>query len=154
MTETFIHPTAFVEDGAIIGEGCYIGPYSLVSKNVVMGKNNILHSHVVIDGPTEIGDGNEFYQFCSIGAKTQDLKYVGEPTYAKIGDNNCFRESVTIHRGTAPGEYTIVGNNCNLLAYCHVAHNCTLGNHIIMSNAVSLAGHVTVSDRAIIGGMS
>ncbi len=153
MTTTNIHPTAIIEEGAVIGEGCQIGPYCIVKGNVTLGKNNILRSHVVIDGPTEIGDGNEFFEFCSIGNKTQDLKYTCEPTYAKIGSGNTFREYVTVHRGTSPGEYTTIGDNCNLLAHVHVAHNCILGNHIVVSNSTNFAGHVEIDDRAIVGGM-
>lgn len=151
---TQIHPTAVIEEGAVIGEGCVIGPYCVIGPEVVMGKGNVLHAHVMIDGKTELGDENEIYQFASIGAKTQDLKYTEEPTYAKIGDRNTFREYVTIHRGTSPGQSTVLGSDCNLLAYSHVAHDCVVGNGVIMSNAVSLAGHVQVGDRAIVGGMS
>lgn len=154
MTTNNIHPTAIIDETAILGENNTIGAYCIVGPGVKLGDNNILRPHAVIEANTEVGDGNEFFQFCSIGAKTQDLKYVGEPTYAKIGSNNTFRECVTIHRGTAPDEYTIVGDGCNLLAYTHVAHNCILGNRIIMSNGVQLAGHVEVDDAAIIGGMT
>ena len=154
MATSNIHPTAIIDESAVIGENNTIGAYCVIGPGVKLGDNNTLHSHVVIEANTEIGNGNTFFQFGSIGAKTQDLKYKGEPTYAKIGNNNCFREYVTIHRGTSPGDYTIIGDECNLLAYCHVAHDCILGNKIIMSNGVNLAGHVEVDDAAIIGGMS
>jgi len=151
MTE--IHPTAVVSPGAQIGKDCYIGPYCIIGEHVTMGDGCRLHSHVVVDGHTTLGKNNEIYPFASIGLKTQDLKWKGGTTYTQIGDNNTFREYVTIHSATSDGEKTIVGNNNNLLAYCHVAHNVILGNNIIMSNCATLAGHVVVEDMAIIGGM-
>ncbi len=154
MLETIIHPSAVMEDGAVIGEGCQIGPFCLVRSNVVLGKKNILHAHVVIDGPSEIGDENEFFQFCSIGAQTQDLKYAGEPTYLKVGNRNTFRESFSAHRGTAPGEYTIIGDDCSFLACSHVAHNCVVGNRVIMSNYAGLAGHVEAGNNVIVAGLT
>ena len=154
MAETVIHPSAVVEAGAVIGEGCQIGPFCLVRSNVVLGKNNILHAHVVIDGPSEIGDENVFFQFCSIGAQTQDLKYSVEPTYLKVGNRNSFRESFSAHRGTSPGEWTVIGDDCNFLACSHVAHNCVVGNHMIMSNYAALAGHVEVGNHVIVAGLT
>jgi UDP-N-acetylglucosamine acyltransferase len=154
MSETVIHPSAIIEEGAVIGEGCQIGPFCLVRSNVKLGKNNILHAHVVIDGPSEIGDENEFFQFCSIGAKTQDLKYSGEPTYLRVGDRNTFRESFTVHRGTSPGEWTEIGDDCSFLAYTHVAHNCLVGNRVVMSNYAALAGHVEVGNHVIVAGLT
>jgi UDP-N-acetylglucosamine acyltransferase len=109
---------------------------------------------VVIDGHTTLGRGNEIFPFASIGLKTQDLKWKGGTTYTKIGDNNTFREYVTIHSGTSDGEYTTVGSRNHILAYCHIAHNVTLGNNVIMSNVATLAGHVMVEDHAVIGGLA
>jgi UDP-N-acetylglucosamine acyltransferase len=119
-----------------------------------MGPRCRLHSHVVIDGHTTIGQGNEIFPFASIGLKTQDLKWKGDVTRTQIGDNNTFREYVTIHSATGDGETTVVGSNNNILAYCHIAHNVTLGNHVIMSNVGTLAGHVTVEDYAVVGGLA
>jgi UDP-N-acetylglucosamine acyltransferase len=111
-----------------------------------------LHSHVVLDGHTEIGEGNEIFPFASIGLKTQDLKWNGGITRTKLGDYNTIREHVTIHSATSDGHVTQVGSHNHILAYSHVAHDVVLGNHIIMSNAATLAGHVQVEDQAIIGG--
>jgi len=149
-----IHPTAIVHPKAQIGAGCFIGPYCVIGEHVVIGANCKLHSHVVIDGHTRLGEGNEIFPFASIGLKTQDLKWKGGVTRTEIGDNNTFREYVSIHSATDDGQATVVGSRNNLLAYCHVAHDCRMGNDIIMSNVATLAGHVTVGDRAVIGGLA
>ncbi len=149
-----IHSTAVIEEGAQIGDGCRIGPYCVIGADVTLGTGCKLHSHVVMGGRSEIGKGNEFFPFCSIGLKTQDLKWDGGISGTRIGSNNTFREYVTIHSATADGDVTVVGSHNNLLAYTHVAHDCQLGDHIIMSNVGTLAGHVMVEDRAIIGGLA
>ena len=149
-----VHSTAVIEEGAQIDEGCHIGPYCIIGKNVTLGKSCSLHSHIVIDGHTEVGDENVFYPFTSIGLKTQDLKWKGGGARTRIGDHNTIREHVTIHSGTDEGDATVIGSHNNLLAYTHVAHDCQLGDHIVMSNVATLAGHVTVEDRAIIGGLA
>ena len=149
-----IHPTAVIQEGARIGEGCSIGPYCVIGPNVILGIGCELHSHVVIDGHTEIGSENTFYPFASIGLRTQDLKWDGGTTWTRVGSNNTFREYVTVHSATADGDATVIGSHNNLLAYTHVAHDCQLGDHIIMSNVGTLAGHVIVEDRAIVGGLA
>lgn len=148
-----IHPTAVIEEGAVLGEGVEIGPFCHVAKHVRLGDGCRLLSHVSIAGRTTIGRGNIFYPFCAIGGKTQDLKYEGEPTFLEIGDNNEFRESVTVNRGTAPGTKTIVGSENHFLAYCHIAHDCNVGSHCVFSNNGTLAGHVVVEDHVTIGGL-
>ncbi len=149
-----IHSTAVIHPKAEIGANCRIGPYCVIGEHVILGENSSLHSHVVIDGHTTLGRANEIYPFASIGLKTQDLKWKGGLTRTLIGDENTFREYVTIHSATGDGEVTVVGSRNNILAYCHVAHNVTLGDHIIMSNVATLAGHVTVQDYAVIGGLA
>src|SRR2546426_519922 len=151
---TVIHPKAVVHRNAFLGAGCVIGPYCVIGEHVVLGDNCRLHSHVVIDGRTKLGRGNEIFPFASIGLKTQDLKWSGGTTFTEIGDHNTFRECVTIHSATGDGEVTRVGSNNHLLAYCHIAHNVTVGNHVVMSNVATLAGHVTVEDHAVIGGLA
>ncbi|MBL9135847.1 MAG: acyl-ACP--UDP-N-acetylglucosamine O-acyltransferase [Verrucomicrobiales bacterium] len=148
-----IHPTAVVHPTTRIGDGCEIGPYCVLGPNVVLGARNRLHSHVVIDGHTVLGDGNEVFPFASIGLKTQDLKFRGGTTRTEIGDENTIREAVTIHSATGDGEVTRLGSHNHILAYSHIAHNVELGNHVIISSA-GLAGHVVVEDRAIVGGHS
>ena len=145
-----IHPSAVVHPKAAIGEDCEIGPYCVIGEHVSLGPRCRLHSHVVIDGHTKIGSGNQIYPFASIGLKTQDLKWKGGVTRTEIGDGNTFREFVTVHSATSDGNATIIGSHNHFLAYSHIAHDCILGNHIIMSNAATLGGHVTVEDRAVI----
>ena len=152
MTE--IHPSAIVDAGAEIGTDVFIGPYCVIGAGVVLGDGCWLQNHVTLCGPSVIGRNNRFHSFGSIGQQTQDLKYQREPTHLEIGDGNCFREFVTIHRATAPGNCTRVGNRGNFLAYSHIAHDCTVGDDVIFSNNGTLGGHVQVGDRAIIGGLS
>src|SRR5579884_2162168 len=108
-------------------------------------------SHVVIQGPTRAGKENRFFPYASIGLDPQDMKYHGEETALEIGDGNTFREFVTVHRGTAEGGVTRIGNHNLLMAYVHVAHDCRLGDHIIMANGASLAGHIEIGDHATVG---
>jgi UDP-N-acetylglucosamine acyltransferase len=151
---TSIHPTAVVHPAASVAAGCYIGPYCVVGEHVVLGQHCHLHSHVVIDGFTRLGQHNEVFPFACIGLKTQDLKWAGGITRTEIGDYNTFREYVTINSATGEGEVTSIGSHNHILAYCHVAHNVTLGSHIIMSNVATLAGHICVEDYAVIGGLA
>lgn len=149
-----IHSQAIIEPGAVIGENVSIGPWTYIASNVVIGDNCEISSHVVINGPTRLGKGNRILQFASIGEDCQDLKYAGEPTELVIGDNNTFRESCTIHRGTIQdNSITQIGSNNLFMAYTHVAHDCVVGSHCIFANNASIAGHVHVGDHAIIGGM-
>jgi|ERR1043166_1368641 UDP-N-acetylglucosamine acyltransferase len=149
-----IHPTTIVHPGAQIGADCEIGPYCVIGEHVTLGSKCRLHAHVVIDGHTKLGEGNEIFPFASIGLKTQDLKWKGGITRTEIGNENTFRECVTIHSATGDGEVTTVGSNNHILAYSHIAHNVCVGNHVIMSNVATLAGHVTVGDYAVIGGLA
>lgn len=149
-----IHPTAVVHPKAQVGPNCDIGPYCVVGEHVVLGPGCQLCSHVVIEGHTRLGEGNQIFPFASIGLQTQDLKWKGGRTCTEIGDHNTFREYVTVHSATGDGESTVVGSNNHILAYCHVAHNVVLGNHVIMSNVATLAGHVVVEDYAVVGGLA
>jgi UDP-N-acetylglucosamine acyltransferase len=146
-----IHPTAVIHPNARVGANCRIGPYCVLGENVTLGDECQLHSHVVIDGHTTLGSRNEIYPFASIGLKSQDLKWSGGTTFTRIGDENTFREYVTIHSATSDGNSTVVGSHNHILAYCHIAHDVVLGNHVVMSNVGTLAGHVIV---AIIGGLA
>jgi UDP-N-acetylglucosamine acyltransferase len=150
-----IHPTAIIAPDAQIEEGVEIGPYAVIGNDVKIGKNTIIGPHAVIDHYTHIGESCRIFQFCSIGADPQDLKFSGEKTRVIIGDHNVIREFVTIHRGTtADIGMTFIGNQNLIMAYCHIAHNCKLGNNIIMGNAAQLAGHIHVEDFAIISGLT
>lgn len=149
-----VHSTAVIHPCATIGPNCEVGPFCIVGEHVVLGEGCRLHSHVVIDGHTSLGRGNEIFPFASIGLKTQDLKWKGGITQTRIGDFNTFREYVTVNSATGDGEMTTVGSHNHILAYCHVAHNASVGNHVIMSNVATLAGHVVVDDYAVIGGLA
>jgi UDP-N-acetylglucosamine acyltransferase len=154
MTGTEIHPTAIVDAQAEIGAGTEIGPYCVIGPDVVLGPNCWLQHHVTLAGPTRAGARNKFYAYCSIGQQTQDLKYQGEPTYLEIGDENTFREFVTVNRSTTSEGKTRVGNRGNFLAYSHIGHDCTVGDSVVFSNNGTLAGHVQVGDHAVMGGLS
>jgi len=149
-----IHPTAIVSPLARLGNNVRVGPYCIIGANVELGDECVLHSHVVLEGHSKFGRGNEFFPFAAIGGKTQDLKYIGEPTYLEVGDHNVFRENTTVHRSTADGEPTRIGSHNLLLCYSHVAHDCQLGNHIILSNSVGIAGHIVIEDHAIVSGLA
>ena len=149
-----IHKTAIICPKAIIGRDCEIGPYAVIGENVTLGDNISISAHCVIDGWTTIGSGCRIFPHAVIGMITQDLKYKGGKSYVEIGKNTTIREFATIHMATAPGGKTIVGDNCLLLAYSHVAHECIVGNDVIMSNGATLAGHVIIHDKVIIGGLS
>ncbi len=148
-----IHPTAIVHPMAVIGAGSVVGPNAAIGPRVKMGRNNRIGASCVIEGDTELGDGNVLYPFGSYGMEPQDLKYKGEHTRLVIGSGNTFREFVTIHRGTGGGGgVTTVGNRSYLMAYVHVAHDCRVGNDVILSHGTTLGGHVEVGDCAILGG--
>jgi UDP-N-acetylglucosamine acyltransferase len=149
-----IHPTAIISPHAQVPADCEVGPYCVIGDHVTLGPGCRLMAHVVLQGPSTFGRDNLFHPFCSIGGKTQDLKYTAEPTYLEVGDHNEFREYVTVNRGTGVGEKTTIGSNNLFLAYAHVAHNCQVGNHCIFSNNGTLAGHVIVEDYAIISGLA
>ncbi len=154
MIPPVIHPTAIVSPQAVLGQNVRIGPFCIVGSHVELGNDCVLHSHVVLEGPAKFGKGNEFFPFAAVGGKTQDLKYIGEPTCLEVGDHNVFRENCTIHRGTHEATPTRIGSHNLFLCYSHVAHDCQVGNHIILSNNGTLGGHITVEDHAIISGLA
>ena len=150
-----IHATAIIDATAELDSGVEVGPYSIIGPRVKIGKNTRIGPHVVIDGWTEIGGECTIFQFASLGAVPQDLKYRGEESRVIIGSNNTIREFVTINRGTAQaGGETRVGSNNLLMAYCHVAHDCRIGSHVVLANAATLAGHIEMEDHAIVGGLA
>lgn len=152
---TTIHATAVVDAAAVIGPDCAIGPFCFVGPGVTMGARNTLRSHVVVEGPTTIGDDNAFFPGAAIGTPPQDLKYAGEPTRLTIGNHNLFRECVTANRGTVGGGgLTSIGSHCLFMAYAHVAHDCHLADHVILANCATLAGHVTIEEHVSIGGLT
>ena len=150
-----IHPTAVVAPSARIENDAHIGPYCIVGEDSVIGKGVTLQSHVVIGDRTAIGAGCVAHPFSVIGAPPQDLKYGGEKSFTKIGEQTTVREHVTINSGTEGGGMeTRVGSHCLLMTACHVAHDCRVGDYVVMANNATLAGHVKVGDRAVIGGLA
>jgi len=148
-----IDPRAIIDPSAKLGDNVHVGPWSVIGPNVEIGDGCWIASHVVIRGPTSMGRNNRIYQFATIGEDTPALAYGGEDTLLTIGDDNVFREGVTIHRGMVQdrGE-TIIGSHCLLMAYVHVGHDCVLGDHVIMANNASVSGHCDVGDHANFGG--
>jgi UDP-N-acetylglucosamine acyltransferase len=150
-----IHPTALVAPGARLADDVEVGPYSVVGPDVVLGAGTVVLSHVVLTGRTTVGARNRFFQFSSIGEIPQDRKYGGEPTSTTIGDDNVFREFVSINAGTAQDRGdTAIGSGNLFLAYTHVAHDCVVGSFTTFSNNAQLAGHVRIDDWAVMGGFS
>jgi UDP-N-acetylglucosamine acyltransferase len=149
-----IHPTAIIHPTAQLDATVTVGPYTIIGEHVKVGAGTQIGSHVVIERWTEIGRDNHIFQFASVGAAPQDLKYKGEETWLVLGDRNRIREFATLHRGTPDGGgRTVVGNDNLFMAYAHVAHDCRVHNRVVMANAATLAGHVEVEDSAILGGL-
>ncbi|MDQ3281688.1 MAG: acyl-ACP--UDP-N-acetylglucosamine O-acyltransferase [Acidobacteriota bacterium] len=150
-----IAETAIISSDASVASDVEVGPYAIIGPNVTIGAGSIIGPHVRIDGPTTIGERNRFIGQCSIGTDPQDLKFRGERTELRVGNDNVFREFVTINRGTVGGGgITTLGSNNFFMAYSHVAHDCHVGSHTIFANNATLAGHVEVGDYATVGAFS
>lgn len=149
-----IHPTAVVSPGAQLAEDVKVEAFSIIGPRVTIGAGSVVGPHAVVDGRTTIGERNQIFPFATIGYPPQDLSYRGEETQLVIGDDNIFRESVTVNRGTQRGGgVTRIGSRNLLMAYAHVAHDCIIGNNVILANATTLGGHVRIDDFAILGGI-
>jgi len=148
-----IHPTAIISDNAEIGKNVKVGPYAVIEDNVKIGDDCLIKNGANILPYTTTGKNCRIFQHSVIGEIPQDLKFEGEQSETVIGDNTTIREFVTINRGTKDREKTIIGNDCLLMAYVHVAHDCWLGDNVILANSATLAGHVTIEDWAILGGL-
>jgi UDP-N-acetylglucosamine acyltransferase len=149
-----IHPTAIVDANAKVSASCSVGPYCVVGADVELGEHCELISHVVIHGPTRIGNNNRIFPFAALGTEPQDISYRGEPTRLEIGDDNVIREYVTINRGTNKGGGTTrIGSHILIMAYTHIGHDCQIGDHAMLVNAATLAGHVTVEEYAVVGAL-
>lgn len=147
-----IHPTAVIHPNAQIDPGAEIKPYAVIDAHVSLGAGCVVGPHVYLTGHTVIGAGNVFHAGCVIGDAPQDLKYKDEPTRLRIGENNVFREHVTVHRSNKLAEDTVIGSKNFFMAGSHVGHNCHLGNENILANGALLGGHVTVEDKVFISG--
>ena len=152
LVAKMIHPTAIIHPQAKLGANVRVGPYAVIDADVELGADCIVGPHAYLTGVTKIGGGNKFHAGCVIGDAPQDLKYKDEPTRVVIGDNNVFREHVTVNRATKPEEATVVGSDGFFMANAHIAHNCVVGSHVIFANGATLGGHATVQDRAFISG--
>lgn len=147
-------PLNYIHPEARIGKNVQVDPFASISKNAEIGDGTWIGSNAVIMEGARIGKNCRIFPGAVISAIPQDLKYAGEETTAEIGDNTTIREFVTVNRGTKDRLKTVVGSNCLLMAYVHVAHDCLIGNHCIIANSVNLAGHITIEDYAIIEGMA
>ncbi len=147
-----IHDFADVSPMAELGQGVYVGSGAVIGPDVIVGQNTWIGPNVIIEGRVKIGSNNKIFPGACIGLEPQDLKYKGDCTEVLIGDNNIFRECVTINRATFEGEKTIIGSKNLLMAYSHLGHNCEIGNNVVIANSVQIAGHVVIEDRAVIGG--
>ena len=149
-----IHPTAIIDPGAEIDSNVEIGPFSIIHENVSIGSGTVIGPHVTIDPYVDIAPNCQIYQYASLGAVPQAVKFKGEKTYLKIGRNTIIREFVTLNRGTEfGGGVTEVGEDNFLMAYTHIAHDCKTGKGVILANNATLAGHITIGDYVIIGGL-
>lgn len=150
-----IHPSALVDPKAELADDVSVAAFAMIGPNVRIGAGTSIGPHAVVDGHTDLGCGNAVHAHATIGGAPQDKKYRGEPTRLVIGDNNTFRECVTINCGTVQDEgVTRVGDDNWVMAYVHIAHDCRIGSHTILANSVQLAGHVHVGDWAILGGIT
>lgn len=153
--EVSVHPHASVHPKAQLEKGVKIGPYAVIGEDVTILQDTVIDAHVCLSGKTRIGERCRFSPFSSIGSEPQDVSYKGEETCVKIGDDNIFREFVTVHRGTANGRgETVIGNDNYFMAYSHVAHDCCVGDNIIFLHGATIGGHVDVDNFSTVGAMS
>ena len=150
-----IHPSAIIDKSAKLDIDVTVGPYSVIGADVEIKSGSVIGSHVLIEGPSLIGKQNKIFSFATIGGDPQDKKYEGEKTYLEIGDNNIFREGVTVNRGTAQeNSKTIIGSGNLFMAYVHVAHDCIIEDDVVMVNNSAIAGCVRLEKGVILGGFS
>jgi UDP-N-acetylglucosamine acyltransferase len=150
-----VHPTAIVAPGAKLHTTVEVGPYAVIGPQVEIGAGTMVGPHAVIEGRTRLGERNKVFQFASVGAQPQDLKYAGEDSALEIGNENLIREFTTLHKGTTGGGgVTRIGNRNLFMAYAHVAHDCQVGSGCVLANAATLGGHVEIGDHVILGGLA
>jgi UDP-N-acetylglucosamine acyltransferase len=150
-----VHATALVDPSAQLADDVEVGPYAVIGAQVSLDEGCVVGPHAVIEGPTHLGRRNRIHAHATLGGAPQDKKYRGEPTRLEIGDDNTFRECVTVNRGTVQDAgVTRIGHDNWVMAYVHIAHDCVLGNHTILANTTNLAGHVHIGDWVILGGCS
>lgn len=148
------HPTALIDERAVLSDDVSVGPYSIIGPEVIVGRGTVIGARVLIEKKTIIGNNCRIYTGAILGTDPQDLKYQGEDTELVIGDRTVIREYATLNRGTQMTGLTKVGSDCLIMTYVHVAHDCRIGHHVILANAVNMAGHVTIDDYVTIGGIT
>lgn len=153
-TETAIHPTAIVDPSAELGQGVVVGPWAIIGPGVAIGDGTEIGPRVLVERDTTVGEDCRIANGAVLGTDPQDLKFQGEQTVLEVGDRTVIREFATLNRGTSATGRTVVGSDCLLMAYTHVAHDCELGNHVILSNGVNMAGHVMIEDWVAVGGLT
>jgi len=152
---SLIHPSAIIEDGALLGKNVSVGPFACIGKKVRIGDNTSIASHAIIEGDTTIGKNNRIFSHAAIGTIPQDLKYDGEDVKLVIGDNNTIREFTLLNPGTkGGGSVTKIGSGNLLMAYVHLGHDVIIGDNCILANAATLAGHVELGNHVVIGGFT
>ncbi len=152
--ETHIDSRSVVSPRAELGKNVSVGPFTIVEENVTIGDGTTIGAHAMIAWGTRIGKQCKIHSGAVLGTIPQDLKFHGEETTLEIGDRTTVREFATLNRGTEDRWKTIIGSNCLLMSYVHIAHDCILGEHVILANAINLGGHVTIDDHVIVGGMT
>ena len=152
--DTAVHPTALVDPDAVLGQGVVVGPWAIIGPGVRVGDGTEIGPRALLERDTVVGEDCRIANGAVLGTDPQDLKYKGEESVLEVGDRTVIREFATLNRGTAASGRTVVGSDCLLMAYTHVAHDCELGNHVVLSNAVTMAGHVLIEDWVIIGGLT
>ncbi len=153
-TQPRIHPSAMVDPGAQLDASVIVGPWTMIGPNVRVGAGTEIGPHVLIEKDTDVGEGCRISQGAVLGTDPQDLKYGGEDSRLVVGDRTVIREYATLNRGTAASGETVVGNDCMLMAYSHIAHDSVIGSNVVIANAVNMAGHVLIEDWAIVGGLT
>lgn len=149
-----IHETAIVHEEAHLGQGVVVGPYAIIGPGVTVGVGTEIGSHALIERDTTVGQQCRLAHGAVLGTDPQDLKYEGENTHLDVGDRTVVREYATLNRGTRAKGTTVVGSDCLIMAYAHVAHDCEIGNHVVLSNSVNMGGHVVIEDWVIVGGVT
>lgn len=149
-----VHATAVIDDAAGLAADVVVGPYAVIGPNVTVGAGTRIGPHVVLERDTTIGRDCRIHAGAVLGGDPQDLKYRDESSQLIVGDRTVVRECVTLNRGTAASGRTVVGSDCLLMAYVHVAHDCVIGNHVVLANSVHMGGHIEIEDWAVVGGIT
>ncbi len=152
--EAVVHPTAIIDPEASLGAGVTVGPWALIGPRVVVGDGTEVGPRVLIEKDTTVGEDCSIANGAVLGTDPQDLKFKGEAATLEVGDRTVIREYATLNRGTSASGRTVVGSDCLLMAYSHIAHDCEIGNHVVLANSVNMGGHVLIQDWAIVGGVT